>query len=162
MDRMKDKIAVLTGGASGVGLGCAKKILEEGGTVLIADISEEILKKADDLKAAYGDRVMTVVASCCSEDDMAMAMKLAVDTFGRIDTLINCAGISGRGPIDEMPLESWESAIAVTLTGTFIACRAAVPYMKQRHYGRIVNIASVGGRGKRGVNVSYSASTNAV
>lgn len=162
MDRMKDKIAVLTGGASGVGLGCAKKILEEGGTVLIADISEEILKKADDLKAAYGDRVMTVVASCCSEDDMAMAMKLAVDTFGRIDTLINCAGISGRGPIDEMPLESWESAIAVTLTGTFIACRAAVPYMKQRHYGRIVNIASVGGRGKRGVNVSYSASKNAV
>lgn len=162
MDRMKDKIAVLTGGASGVGLGCAKKILQEGGTVIIADISEEILAKADDLKAAFGDKVKTIVASCCSEDDMAKTMKFAVDTFGRIDALINCAGISARGAIDEMPLEAWESAIAVTLTGTFIACRAAVPYMKERHYGRIVNIASVGGRGKRGVNVSYSASKNAV
>ena len=156
--RFKDKVCVLTGGCSDMGIAVAEKFLKEGAKVVLVDISEELFEKMDEYKAEYGDNYRFFLGSVCNYDEMEKAMEFTAKEFGTVDILVNMAGMGGRGKIEEMTLESWNNAIAVTLTGTYHACRAAVPYMKEKNYGRIINVSSIGGRSNRPVNVAYAAS----
>ena len=155
--RFQDRVVVMTGGCSDMGIATAEAFLKEGAKVVLVDIDEKMFAKMDPYKEEYGDRYCFFLGSVVNYEDMEAAMKFTAEKFGTVDILVNLAGMGGRGKIEEMTVENWEAAIGVTLTGTYHACRAAVPYMKEKKYGRIINISSIGGRSNRPVNVAYSA-----
>ena len=159
--RFKNRKVVIAGGGSDMGIACAKKLLEEGARIVLVDISDALLAKADDLKEKYPGMIGTCKGSVASTEEITRAMAYAAEQMGGINALINCAGIGGKGNVEEMQPESWHLALNVTLNGTFYSCRAAVPYLKAEG-GRIVNVASIGGRANRPVNTGYSASKAAV
>ncbi|WP_434310874.1 SDR family NAD(P)-dependent oxidoreductase [Hominifimenecus sp. rT4P-3] len=156
------KRVVIAGGGSDMGVACAKKLLCQGAKVVLIDISESLLAKADGLKEEYPEGIWTCIGSVVSVSDMEKAMAFAKEKMGGMNVLINCAGTGGRGTVEEMRPESWQLALDVTLTGTFHSCRAAIPYLREAGGGRIVNVASIGGRANRPVNTGYSASKAAV
>lgn len=160
--RFQDKVVVLTGGGSDIGIACAEQFLREGAKIVLVDINQELLDKIEPYRMLFGNQVRTIVGSVCEIADMEKAMAFAAGEFGSVDILVNLAGMNGKGKVDEMTLESWNMALKVTLTGTFHACRAAIPYMKVKKYGRIINVASLGGRAGRPVNCAYAASKAAV
>jgi 3-oxoacyl-[acyl-carrier protein] reductase len=154
-DRFAGQVAVVTGGASGLGLATAKRIVAEGGQVALWDVNPEALAAAKDaIGAAY------VVALDVSDQQAVEAA--AVATFaalGRIDVLIASAGITGATkPVHEFPIDSWLQVIDINLNGVFYCSRAVVPFMLRHGYGRIVNVASVAGKEGNPNASAYSAS----
>lgn len=160
--RFENKKVVIAGGGSDMGVACAKKLLAGGAKVVLVDINEGLLSKADGLKADYPEQIWTCIGSVVSVAEIENAMAQASEKMEGINVLINCAGIGGNGNVEDMRPESWNLALDVTLTGTFHSCRAAVPYLKKNGSGRIVNVASIGGRANRPVNTGYSSSKAAV
>jgi 3-oxoacyl-[acyl-carrier protein] reductase len=154
-DRFAGQVAVVTGGASGLGLATAKRIVAEGGQVALWDVNPEALAAAKDtIGAAH------VVALDVSDQQAVEAA--AVATFaalGRIDVLIASAGITGATkPVHEFPIDSWLQVIDINLNGVFYCSRAVVPFMLRHGYGRIVNVASVAGKEGNPNASAYSAS----
>lgn len=160
--RFENKKVVIAGGCSDMGIACAKKLLAQGAKVVLVDISDALLAKADGLKAEYLEQIHTCLGSVASSEEITAAMAYAAEQMGGINVLINCAGIGGKGNVEDMVPSSWKLAIDVTLSGTFYSCRAAVPYLKKEGAGRIINVASIGGRANRLVNTGYSSSKAAV
>lgn len=157
MNRFQDKVVVITGGGSGVGIACQEKFLKEGAKVVLADATKESLIEAYTFQKEYASNSCVLMASSCVQEDMEKAMAHAKTQFGKIDILVNCAESTVEDNAEEMPLESWEQTLNVILNGTFLACRAAVPYMKEKKIGRIINISSVAARGKWPANTAYAA-----
>src|SRR5215475_6122090 len=141
---LKGKTAVVTGSTSGIGLGIARALAGEGANVVLngfgdANEIEKIrasVEKECGVKAAYSPADMTKPA------EIAAMIKTAEQTFGSVDILINNAGIQHVAPIEEFPIEKWDQIIAINLSSAFHATRAAVPGMKARKWGRIINTAS--------------------
>jgi len=157
--RLKNKVAVFVGGGSDIALAAGKLFAKEGASILLADYSQPDLERVATEYAGISAAVRTHVADVRNLADMEAAMRCAHEAFGRVDIVVNCAGIILHKPIDEMTPDEWQRVLDVNLTGAFNACKAAVPYMKEQKYGRIVNVASVGGRtGRPGVGVNYAAS----
>ena len=156
---MKDKVCLITGAARGLGEAIARRFHQEGARLALWDLNgESAAKLAADLDAS-GRRALAQRVDVTAEAEVQAAVDQAVERFERIDVLVNCAGIIKHGPIERMSLQDFESVIRVNLTGTFLACRAVVPVMKKQGSGKIVNIASLGGRtGRPGVGVNYAAS----
>jgi len=153
--RFSGRTAVITGGASGLGLLTAQRISQEGGRVAIWDLNPATLEKA---KALLGD-VPVLRVDVGNHKEVAEAAGQSRDALGKIDILVNCAGITGATvPVQEFPLESWLQVINVNLNGTFYCCREIVPLMLAHGYGRIVNIASVAGKEGNPQASAYSAS----
>jgi 3-oxoacyl-[acyl-carrier protein] reductase len=153
--RFAGRTAVITGGASGLGLACAKRILEEGGQVLLWDFNAATLDEAR--KKLVKAHVITVDVS--NFDQVAAAARQSNDALGKIDILINSAGITGSTvPVTQFPVDNWLHVLDVNLNGLFYCCREIVPYMVQQHYGRIINIASVAGKEGNPNASAYSAS----
>ena len=153
--RFSGRTAVITGGASGLGLLTAQRISQEGGRVAIWDLNPATLEKA---KALLGD-VPVLRVDVGNHKEVAEAAGQSRDALGKIDILVNCAGITGATvPVQDFPLESWLEVINVNLNGTFYCCREIVPLMLQQGYGRIVNIASVAGKEGNPQASAYSAS----
>jgi 3-oxoacyl-[acyl-carrier protein] reductase len=153
----KGRTAIVTGGATGIGLAIVKRLLASGARVRIWDHDAQTLKQtlaALDNAGASGATVDVSDASSVSEGtDEATA------TLGRIDVLVNNAGIAGINvPVVDYPIDEWERVLKVNLTGQFLCCRAIVPHMVKNKYGRIVNIASVAGKEGNPNAVAYSAS----
>ena len=145
--RLKDRIAVITGAASGLGRAIADRFVEEGATVFIADINKEAVGRAvDEIKAAGGQASGYGVDVSKREETQDMA-RVAVERHGRIDILVNNAGISRYRPFATMTGEDWDAVINVDLKGVFFCSQSAAPYMVPRKYGRIVNISSSQGTG---------------
>lgn len=158
--RIDNKIAVFFGGAGAMAAAAAKEFLKEGAAaVVLADQGAEALQKAEGQFAEYGDKLQTYAADVRSYSAVEGVVKAVAAKYGRIDILVNFAGIQVHKPIDVMTSEEWQSVLDVNLTGMFNTCRAVVPFMKANNYGRIVNISSIGGRtGRTGVGVCYAAS----
>ena len=156
---MKDKVCLITGAARGLGEAIARRFHQEGARLALWDLNgESAAKLAADLDAS-GRRALARRVDVTAEAEVQAAVDQAVERFERVDVLVNCAGIIKHGPIERMSLQDFESVIRVNLTGTFLACRAVVPVMKKQGSGKIVNIASLGGRtGRPGVGVNYAAS----
>lgn len=153
--RFAGRTAVVTGGASGLGLDVARRIVAEGGQVILWDFDADALEAAKlETKALAAFEVD--VASWPSVEAAAAASASAAKS---IDILINSAGITGpTTPVVEFPLDGWQKVIDTNLTGTFHVCRAIAPTMTTRGYGRIINVASVAGKEGNPNASAYSAS----
>lgn len=151
--RFAGRGAVITGGASGLGYAVAKRIIAEGGKVSIWDLNGAL----DEARAKLGD-VHGVRVDVADEAAVTAAARESADAMGGIDILICSAGITGAtAPVHEYPLDSWRRVVEVNLNGLFYCNRAVVPFMLERGYGRIVNVASVAGKEGNPNASAYSA-----
>jgi NAD(P)-dependent dehydrogenase (short-subunit alcohol dehydrogenase family) len=152
--RFAGRTAVITGGASGAGLGTASRIVAEGGKVSIWDFNVEALEAASAL--GFSD-VRHVDVS--DPDQVFAAAAAANAVLGRIDILVTCAGITGATvPVKDFPIDSWKRVIDINLNGVFYCCRSVAPFMLANGYGRIVNLSSVAGKEGNPNASAYSAS----
>ena len=148
------KVAIVTGGSSGIGFGTATYLIERGATVILWDINPETLARS--VEKASPD--FSSVVDVTSEESVRAATAAAEERHGRLDILVNCAGIPGnQAVIDEYRLDDWQHCVAVNLTGTFLCCKHAVPLMRRHDYGRIVNLSSMSARQGTPRSPAYSA-----
>jgi NAD(P)-dependent dehydrogenase (short-subunit alcohol dehydrogenase family) len=142
-DRLKDKVAVVTGAASGIGEGTARLFHAQGAAVVIADLQE---KAGAALAAELGDRARFIRTDVTVEADIAAAVDLAVAEFGALDIMVNNAGIVGAvGSIKDTSLEDWNRTISILLTGVFLGVKHAARVMIPRRRGSILSVASTAG-----------------
>jgi 2-dehydro-3-deoxy-L-rhamnonate dehydrogenase (NAD+) len=159
-DRFKDRVAVVTGGASGIGLAIAERIIAEGGKASIWDMNGEAGARAAE---KIGKQAHSMVVDVSDEASVARAAAETVKQFGRIDVLVTSAAITGPNATTwEYPSDKWRQVIDVNVHGVFYCCRSVVPQMQRQDYGRIVNIASVAGKEGNPNASAYSASKAAV
>ena len=143
--RLKDKVAVITGGASGIGWRSAQLIAGEGGRVVLGDLNEDLLAER---RAELGAEVCATVRTDVREEtDIANLVRTAVDTYGSVDLGVNAAGIGTLGTVQDHPLDAWQSVIDIDLTGVLLAVKHESKQMiTQGSGGAIVNISSINGR----------------
>jgi NAD(P)-dependent dehydrogenase (short-subunit alcohol dehydrogenase family) len=138
--RLENQVAVVTGGARGLGAGIVSRFVEEGARVVFSDLLNE---RGKALEEEFGQNVAFYRADATSAPDTEALMDFAVQRFGRLDCVVNNAGTGGvRGPIAEIPVEGFDQSIALLLRGPFLGIKYAVPHMKG---GTIINIASISG-----------------
>src|SRR5262245_50345633 len=141
---LKAKTAVVTGSTSGIGLGIARGLAAQGANVVINGFGDagEIEKERVGIEKEFGVKAIYSPADMSKAADITAMIKTAEKTFGSVDILVNNAGIQFVSPIEEFPVEKWEQIIAINLSSAFYTVRAAVPGMKARKWGRIINTAS--------------------
>ena len=144
---LKGKVAVVTGSTSGIGLGIARALAAAGADLMINGFGEAaaIDKLRREIAAAHGVRVDFSGADLSKPADATGLIEHATRELGRVDVLVNNAGIQHVAPVHEFPLERWDAVIAINLTAVFLTTRAVLPQMLARDWGRIINIASVHG-----------------
>jgi 3-oxoacyl-[acyl-carrier protein] reductase len=154
---LKDRVGIVTGAARGLGRGIAERFLKEGGRVALWDLAPNVEEVATAMDPT-GARVRAWRVDVTDEAQVRGAVAAVEGAFGGVDILVNCAGILIHKTIEELTLAEFDAVLRVNLTGTFLACKYAVPLMKKRGKGKIVNISSLGGRtGRPGVGVNYAA-----
>ncbi len=154
------RVAVVTGGAQGIGLAVAQRLVQSGARVCLWDMVQGHL---DEARKVLGTAAQTVRVDVTSESDVANAAKATADAQGRIDVLVCSAGITGpNSTLVDYPVDAWKQVFEVNVHGLFLCNRAVVPVMRTGDYGRIVNIASVAGKEGNPNASAYSASKAAV
>lgn len=143
---LKDRVAIVTGGAKGMGRGIALKFAEEGCDVVVNALHIEGAQKVADEIKATGRRAIAIKADITKSAEVQDMVDRTISEFGKIDILVNNAGgVSGaEGTIDVVTEEQWDKIIELNLKGAFLCCKAVVPHMKERKYGKIVNLSSMG------------------
>jgi NAD(P)-dependent dehydrogenase (short-subunit alcohol dehydrogenase family) len=155
---LKTRVAVVTGGARGIGLAIAQKLFACGASVVLWDVDVVALAKAA-ASLPPGTRVRTAVVEVTDAASIGAAVDTLIRDAGKIDILVNNAGITGgNAPLWELSPEIWRRVIEVNLVGPYLTCRAVVPHMVAAGYGRIVNIASIAGKDGNPNASHYSAS----
>ena len=150
----RDQVAVITGGAQGIGYAVAQRMIENGATVVLWDFDA---KRAEASAKKLG--ATAIHCDISDWDSVQAATKATESQFDRIDVLVNSAGLAGaNATVEEYPIEEWNRIMSVNLNGTFHTNRAVITGMKQRGYGRIVNIASIAGKEGNPNASAYSAS----
>ena len=141
---LKGKTALVTGSSSGIGLGIATRLAAEGANLVLNGFGDpgDIERLRARLAAAHGVDVVYDAADMTKPEAIAAMLRNAIARFGAVDILVNNAGIQHVAPVDEFPLDKWDAIIAINLSSAFHTVRAALPAMKARRWGRIVNIAS--------------------
>ena len=154
---LKQRNAIVTGGAQGIGRAVAERLLESGARVVLWDRDSDLVSETARALAGQGEASAQVV-DVTDADGVAAAFASAVDGHGAIDIMVNNAGIAGPTmPSWEYPLEEWRTVVDVDLNAVYYCCRAALPHMRGRDYGRIVNVASIAGKEGNPNAVAYSA-----
>lgn len=155
-----ERTAVITGGAAGIGLAIAQRLIASGGRVSLWDHDANALAKA---KTTLDSRSDTQLVDVADPASVSAAIQATAKALGRIDALVCSAGIAGPNATTwEYPVDAWRQVMAVNVDGVFLCNRAVVPLMMQRDYGRIVNIASIAGKEGNPNASAYSASKAAV
>ncbi len=145
--KLAGKVAIVTGGSRGIGRATCLAFAREGAKVVVVGRNESSCEKVAAQIAADGGDAIAVRADVSSEADVAAMVSKATQRFGRIDILVNSAGVNLMyKTVAELTLDEWNRVIATNLTGTFLCCRAVIPVMTTQRYGRIINISSIGGR----------------
>jgi len=140
--RLAGKVAIVIGGARGIGEGVVDVLIREGAKVMLADVRKDL---ADGVAARFKGEVTAVEADISRLTDMERLAALTVEKFGRIDILCQVAGIYPVKPIEDLPEEEWDRVLAINLKGPYLAIRACMPQMKKQKYGRIVLTGSITG-----------------
>ena len=150
------QVAIVTGGAQGLGFAIAKRIVASGARVSLWDMDAKLLGEA---VAELGDAARSAEVNITDAEAVADAHKATEGELGHVSIVVNSAGVAGANhTLDTYPLDEWRRVIDINLNGTFYVNRAAVPSMKERNYGRIVNIASIAGKEGNPNASAYSAS----
>lgn len=140
------RIAVVTGGSAGIGKAITRRLAEAGANVVIGDVNDiQVRELAEELSDKYR-RCLGVYVDVSAEESVASLVETTVREFGKVDILINNAGILFRTRIQDISLEEWNRTLEVNLTGPFLCTKAVLPLMKSNSYGRIVNISSSAGK----------------
>jgi len=161
--KLKDQVAVITGGAQGIGQAVAEAFAAEGSKIVVSDINAELAQKtADAIAAKYGVETLACAGDVSSVADCDKLMEAAITRFARIDILVNNAGITRDNLILRMTEKEWDSVINVNLKGVFNCTKAASRSMLRQRSGKIVNIASVVGQMGNAGQANYSASKGGV
>jgi 3-oxoacyl-[acyl-carrier protein] reductase len=142
MEKLTGRVAIVTGAATGLGRGIAMLYAREGADVAVLDRNSEGAAVVADAIAAMGRRSMAAAVDVGDEAEMLAAVAQAVADLGPPDILVNNAGIITVAPLEDMPTALWDEMIRINLTSVFYGCRAVMPYMRARRYGRIINISS--------------------
>jgi 3-hydroxybutyrate dehydrogenase len=140
---LQGKTALVTGSTSGIGLGIAKALAKQGAHIILNGFGDVEGPKAE--IAALGVKVAYHGADMSKASEIDAMMKFAADTFGCVDILVNNAGIQHVAKIEDFPVERWDAIIAINMSSAFHATRLALPAMKARNWGRIINVASIHG-----------------
>ena len=157
--RLTDKVAIVTGGASGIGRATVLRFAEEGAKVVAADRSLNGLEQTQDLANKISSDVATVAVDVSKTDHVSDMVDQAVDRFGRVDVLVNAAGVLIlTPPLAEVDERHWDLIMATNLKGLFLCCKAAIPAMLTNGGGSIVNIASMAGVQAYGQSLPYAVS----
>jgi 2-dehydro-3-deoxy-L-rhamnonate dehydrogenase (NAD+) len=158
---MKGRSAIVTGGASGIGLAIVQRLAQSGANVSIWDMNEKTM--ADAAKSVSGVKIHTAKVDVTKLGDVEAAMNAAIGAFGKIDALVNSAGVAGKNAmVWEYPVDEWLRVHDINLNGTFYTCRTVAAHMMKNNYGRIVNIASIAGKEGNPTASAYSSSKAAV
>ena len=139
---MKGKIAIVTGAASGIGAGISRFFSSAGVTVVMADINEHLANCVQSEIVSAGNNAVFIKCDVTKESDCKTLADAVIEKFGRIDILVNCAGVARRHTVETLSEEDWDLALNVTLKSVFLMSKHVVPYMKKAGGGKIVNIGS--------------------
>ena len=160
------KIAIVTGAAVGIGAATARRLVRDGMVCVLVDRAPEVEQVAADIAAEQGVSVHARVVDLADESQIRSLVASIEARFGRVDVLVNNAGIhpkraGGKYPIDDIETAQWQQVLAINLTAPFLLCRAVLPGMRQHGWGRIVNVASAGGRTTSPVVSAHYAASKA-
>ena len=163
MDRgLSKKVVVVTGAAGSIGRGIALGFAKEGAKSFVTDLREEPLRRTErDVREAGGE-CASLAADVAMADSVKGVMSAAMSAFGRVDILVNVAGLVKQNKIEETGEREWDEVFAVNCKGTFLFIREAVPVMKKQGYGRIINFSSKSGKTGSALIAPYSAAKAAV
>jgi 2-dehydro-3-deoxy-L-rhamnonate dehydrogenase (NAD+) len=155
---LNQRHAIVTGGAQGIGLAIAKRLLASGASISLWDRDADVLK-ATQAQLSGPNKVSSRLVDVSDADGVSKAAQATAAEHGRIDILVANAGIAGPNHKSwEYPIDAWKQIIDINLTGVFLCCRAVVPFMLDQNYGRIVNVASIAGKEGNANASAYSAS----
>jgi NAD(P)-dependent dehydrogenase (short-subunit alcohol dehydrogenase family) len=161
MDRLKDRVAMVTGAASGIGLACAKRFADEGALIAGLDVTGKGGEGWSSIEAAApGSRFWQ--ADVRDEAAIVRVVGEIAGQYGRIDVLVNAAGVSGAGAVGDLDAEEWNRVIGINLTGTFLVSKHVVKRMTERFSGSIINLASIEGLEAFESQAAYNASKGGV
>jgi len=144
-DDFKDRVALITGASGGIGLTVVRSLAIRGSIVLAADIDRQAIETTSRNLLQEGRKVFPALVDVTSKKSVQDTISQVEGTYGRIDFLVNAAGINRSGPWLDLKEEDWDAVINVNLKGTFLCCQAVIPAMRKQQYGRIVNFASTFG-----------------
>lgn len=142
--RLADRVAIITGACGGLGRAIAARFIDEGARLCLVDVLDPAPVAQE--FAAKGAAVFGVQADITDEDAVADLVRRTCETHGRVDVLVNLAGIGSHGPSDAVDPQLWRRVLEVNLSSVFYCCRAVLPLMREQRYGRIVNVGSVVGK----------------
>ncbi len=144
---LRGKVALVTGSTSGIGLGIARAFAASGATIVLNGFgaADAVTKIQEEIKVEYGASVLYSAADMSKPADISAMIEATIESFGRLDVLVNNAGVQHVAPLDKFPPEKWDQILAIDLTSAFHTTRFALPIMRKNHWGRIINIASAHG-----------------
>jgi NADP-dependent 3-hydroxy acid dehydrogenase YdfG len=157
-ERLRGKVALITGASSGIGEAAAIALAKEGAAVAVSGRRRERLDELVAQIGAAGGRGLALPSDVSLEAEATGAVQATVAGFGRIDILINSAGVNEAGGVDTLPIELWRKVLDINLMGTLYTCKAAVPFLKAQRSGDIINISSIAGRRGSGAFAAYATS----
>jgi NAD(P)-dependent dehydrogenase (short-subunit alcohol dehydrogenase family) len=152
---LEGRVALVTGGSRGIGAAIARALVAEGLSVVITGRTRAHLEQA---AAALGSRALALEADVRDPDEAQRAVNAAVDRFGGLDALVNNAGVGAFGNVADLSLSAWRSVIETNLSGVFYFCHAAIPHLRRRGGGWIINISSLAGKNPFARGAAYCAS----
>lgn len=161
-ERLAGKVALVTGGAGGIGEATARLFWEQGARVVLTDVHLDAVEQAASDISPDGDRVLAIAAHLAHESEAKRAVRETVARFGRLDVLANVAGVRVWGPITEATAESWEFILGVNLLAVAYCSKFAVPEMARREGGSIINVSSANAISGRSGMAQYDATKSAV
>lgn len=143
MGKLDGKVAIITGGGTGIGKGIARAFAGEGASLVVASRSEKNLRRTADELSASGARVIATPTDVTDESQIIALFEGTVRQLGRLDILVNNSAVFDGGPLEELTLKTWQHVVDVNLTGVFLCSREAMKIMKPQGSGRIINIGSI-------------------
>jgi NAD(P)-dependent dehydrogenase (short-subunit alcohol dehydrogenase family) len=162
MGQMDGKVAIVTGGGSGIGKGIAKAFVDEGCSVVIAARGAERLEAAAVELSSNGGTVVAIQTDVTNEEQMINLFAKTMEQFGKLDVLVNNSGAFDGGPVEELTMEQWQNVLQVNVTGPFLGSREAFKIMKKQGGGRIINVGSIAAQKPRHSSSPYTTSKHAV